>query len=81
MADANAAEGSEPDSIPERLRRLHAHVPKDKGYITYLDRGYGHVSGQADALGHSFSCIDSNRIGLPRNFIAQMQHTFECPSK
>ena len=52
MADANAAEGSEPDSIPERLRRLHAHVPKDKGYITYLDRGYGHVSGQADALGH-----------------------------
>ena len=75
----NRADDSE--STTKVLLRAGALLTPHVGHCIFLDRGLGVVSAQHKlrASGcHSFALLNSNRVGLPREFVRQLTATMKC---
>lgn len=78
----------DPNQIPSRLLRAASVLcppgePKSTGnYCISLDRGYGHVEGQQQLakMGvYTNAVMAYNRVGLPRNYLAELAKELTCP--
>lgn len=79
----------DPNNVPSRLcRAVEVLIPPGEArstanYCLSLDRGYGHVDGQkmlAQKGVYSNSVMVTNRIGLPRKFLAELATDLsDCP--
>ena len=83
-------EGEEVNSVLNRISRA-IQVLIDKGkdangvstsnYCLSLDRGYGHMAAQKHAAAkgvHTNAMMADNRVGLPREYIAQARKDLAC---
>ena len=81
-AEADEEGGDGPNSVKARLLRALRVVEPNVGHCVWLDRGQGSVSGMQaarEAGFHATAMMASNRIGLPRRYIAQLKKEMKCP--